>query len=367
MLRSEMSAAASRIVDAIEERDIPTILESVLRREGTVDRPQMLAAFAHLMQTTQSFGKYEKELIALLNLAPLMDVKFWATMLSSEERERPSEALELFHDVRFAVKHLPKILRMLAQDTDVFIEESKARDSEEARLDRLTVTIIEDRGASSPQRLILVLEAIQGLYDVASAVMGLSSSSLLVSSCDSGSDKSFDFLGLAKVVQCVKEVVLSLWDKIVYFREDKSDKHLELIANSLPILEKIGQLNAQGTIEPEKAEILRRQVIDSVTKFVKAGVTIPEIEGFTVFNPRQLMRADQKLLVASTLPEEKPAETDGSAIRDQGEELQEYLQQMRQQFLDKRKKGGGGAQVNNSPQAEGQEKVQEEDSLDEIE
>lgn len=156
-----------------------------------------------------------------------------------------------------------------------------------------------------------VFESIQGFYEVSADILHLNQNTISVISCDSGSDKAFDFLGLAKAIEMVKETIIAFWNKLVFFREDKSGRQLELIAESLPIIEKINQMHTNGSIEPEKAELLRRKVFNCLDKFSKSGSTIPEIEQYTVINPRQLMRPEPKLLVAhfETNSLENPNET----------------------------------------------------------
>lgn len=48
-----------------------------------------------------------------------------------------------------------------------------------------------------------------------SQVLGKKGDDLSVIGCDSGSDKSFDFLGAAEIVNCVKDIILSFWNKVV--------------------------------------------------------------------------------------------------------------------------------------------------------
>ena len=137
---------------------------------------------------------------------------------------------------------------------------------------------------------------------------------LAVVACDSGSDKTFDFLGAARVLECVKEIIVILWSNVVFFRENREGRRLELIEQSLPLLERLEKMKET---DPERAELLKRQVVESAIKFREAGVTIPEIEKHTVFNPRQLMRPEPKLLIS------EPA--DGAAAdTEQPQELTEH-------------------------------------------
>ena len=59
-----------------------------------------------------------------------------------------------------------------------------------------------------------------------------------VIACDSGSDKSFDFLGVATVIECVKELILSLWNRVIYFSEYRMSERIKLVAEALPVIEK---------------------------------------------------------------------------------------------------------------------------------
>src|SRR5438874_445310 len=121
---------------------------------------------------------------------------------------------------------------------------------------------------------------------------------LIVLACDSGSDKSFDLLGAAKVIAGVKELILSLWDRIVFYREAQIAQRLELVTASLPILEKLSHLQNSNAIAPEQAELLRRKVLDGVGQLIASGATIPEMGGRSHVDPRQLMAPEPKLLTS---------------------------------------------------------------------
>ena len=121
---------------------------------------------------------------------------------------------------------------------------------------------------------------------------------LIVLACDSGSDKSFDFLGLAKVMKEVKEIIIAIWDRRVFHRQRHVSESLSLIAESLPILEKIEQLRENGSIEKEQAELLKRKTISGATQFIEAGAIIPEFESASTHSPEQLMKPEPKLLVS---------------------------------------------------------------------
>jgi hypothetical protein len=344
MLRTEINQAIQKVLHALEDSAIEAVMTLATEREDSKrkgGRTEVLSSFAKYMQASLQFGVPEKEILKILDLEDLSDLGMWEVLLTGEEKHPV-----LFHltsSVRFALLYLPKLLQLLDREVDSLrAREKKGKDSNQSIL---TVVVLEDHGFSSPQRLVLALEAITGLYDSCAALEGEKGGNLSVLACDSGSDKSLDFLGLAKVVSCVKEVILSFWDKVVYFREDKTGKQLELISNSLPILERLAEMRASQKLEPEQAELIKRQIVDSITKFGQAGVTIPEIEDRTVFNPRQLMRAEQKLLIAPETADDQQGEktTDQTPKKEidiplDDPEFQKLLERTTREFVAQRHK-----------------------------
>ena len=169
----------------------------------------------------------------------------------------------------------------------------------------LSVIVIEENNQfSSPARLIKALESISNLYSVIATIEDENENELIVLACDSGSDKSFDFLGLAKITEQVKDLIIAIWDRRVFYRQKLASENLSLVAESLPILEKINQLCLDGSLEREQAEMLKRQTILGATQFLEAGLTIPELEAVSSHNPRQLMKPEPKLLVSPNAEEE---------------------------------------------------------------
>ena len=161
------------------------------------------------------------------------------------------------------------------------------------------VLIIEDANQySSPQRLVHVFEGISNLYSVFASINKEREVDLIVLACDSGSDKSFDFLGLAKLMEQVKETIIAIWDRRVFHRQKHASECLSLIAESLPVIQQIEEMKGNGSLGPEEAELLKRKTIDGATKFIEAGAIIQEMEGESLHSPRQLMRPEPKLLVS---------------------------------------------------------------------
>ncbi len=338
MLRTELKTAVNNVLITMEKIDLVALIESLLGHgEKQVEKGHPLAVFREYLKIYEKFGNAEKEILEILQLCFLNDVQLWTMLVREEEVGQQSAVSELYGSLKFAQDHLPKLLALLKRDTDDISERLDSKAEGEQKRAVLTTIVIEERDLSTPERLILLFQSIEGLYGAAAQVLNGEASGLSVVSCDSGSDKSFDFLGVAKIMQCVKEIILSFWDRVVYFREDKTDRRLELIANSLPIIEQITNMHTNGQLEPERAELLKRQVIESINKFAKAGVTIPEIEKYTKFNPRQLMKPERKLLGAPREEPGKKAEQPPEKAKELPHEIddpefQKYMEKMASDF-----------------------------------
>jgi hypothetical protein len=136
---------------------------------------------------------------------------------------------------------------------------------------------------------------------VVSEVLVTPNNNLSVVACDSGSDKCIDFMGIAKSMHEVKDIILQVWDRVVFHRENKIGKQLDNLTKALPILEKLNAMEKEGALGPEKAELLRRKLSEGVLGFVEAGAIITEINTRATLEPRKIMAPERKLLVGPDL------------------------------------------------------------------
>ena len=141
------------------------------------------------------------------------------------------------------------------------------------------------------------------LYQGFAQMFDESPDSLTVLSCDSGSDKSFDFLGVAKVMEQIRELIIALWDRVVFFKEKRLEAQMDVIIKGLPVLAKVTEMQSTGKLGPEQAEIIRRFIEGGTAKFLHAGAIIPEIREHAYHEPRALMAPEKKLLMPPSEPE----------------------------------------------------------------
>lgn len=329
MRRIEIISAVNTVVNALVESKLPDGLQGLVpRRSEGSERVGALPveAMSSYFIAAGKFGAAEREIIQILELAVLNEPEFWAIFTSSSDVVQSSSAREIIYPViskvNFAINHLPKFVALLERrhggfSADIIGEPSSVIHGKSV----ISTTLIENENEySKPQRLSGLFESINDLYEVCAAVNGEPGDDLIVVACDSGSDKSFDFMGGAKIVEALKELILSVWDRAVFYREHKMSNHLELVSQALPILDQISEMEEQNKLGKEEAQILRQKVANGAGKFLETGVIIPEMESVSTQNPRALMAPEPKQLVAATLSSEGTTNTSsGGATQSQSE------------------------------------------------
>lgn len=325
MRRDELLGHTEILLEALESANIPRLIDESFQKLrntsdsgfGDEERVKLLKALNWYSIIGNDFEPATVFLEQLFGLRELRDQSVWATLVSPEDS---GEALRSIYTLQrrlsFATEYVPKIVELIQQDSTKNIDELKREysDSEgDAEILRLILIHQQDR-FSSPDRIVEALSSIDHLYEVYLELHALPLSSLAVISLDSGSDQSFDLLGIAKVIESIKDLIVELWDKIVFFNQRKNAEWLSQAVSTLSIIREIGELEEKGILQPEKAQILKDKASHAAEQFVNAGAYVPEIERRTHHNPRELLAPQPKLLVAPT--KAKMTENEGDNASD---------------------------------------------------
>lgn len=305
MRRLELINAAKELHSALLETRVAELvgMGERKREEGRNHVGQVLEALKVYSILAHNFSPATKQLVEIFGLRSLEDTNKWLIYTESAPA-----ALRMRSNITFAITYLPSIILMVEPESLSLLNRETEEGSAYKNMRVLSVTVFEPKNLfSSPVRLANVLESINHFYTACALMENESPSTLSVVGCDSGSDKSFDFLGLAKVMECVERLIETIWDRAFFFRERQFEERLELVAKSLPVIEHIDTMEKQKQIDPEMAEILRRNIFDGSNKFLQSGATIPKIEDTSEYNPRSLLSPVQKLLVAA--PDESANES----------------------------------------------------------
>lgn len=287
MLRSEIIESANKFIQLAR---IGALDEAI--RSG--DFRARLNAYHILAQAYSNPSNADQRLLEIFGLRTLVDPDWWSKAFlrsDGEGRESPSPSrarAEMVGKLNFAVRYLPKITQMLESQADKTI-------APESRI-KLVLPESEDQ-LSSPARIVAAIDGISLMYAAVCRMHNEQENTLALRSCDSGSDKSFDFTGLPQVIEQVKSVIFGIVDRVIFFREAKFSERVKLVAQSLPVLDQISQLAEAKKISPEQAELLRRDLINGATKFLETGSRIPETSNSLRYDPASLLQPSPKLLL----------------------------------------------------------------------
>jgi hypothetical protein len=310
MRRIEIIEGVNEILEAIESSGLDPILSQALRRpKGVGDVSTILLALQHYSISASRFSLVAKEISEILDLHNLLDTKAWALLAAREDgsAEQKSVIYSYTSNIRFAKEFLPKFFRLIRQIPEDFEQKYESEGI-------ITILVPEEEDQfSRVERVVTALEGVASLYYACARLEGVTPDDISLVACDSGGDKSFDVLGLAKVIEAVKEIYLTLWDRVIFFRVFSMQKKIDLVGTSLPVIEKISKMEKEETIGHEEAEILRQHITNGVEKIIRSGSVIPEMGAMSQYDPYVLMAPEPKLLTAPAVAAE-PTEKTAIAI-----------------------------------------------------
>lgn len=306
MRRTELLHGIRQVQEAFEASNLIEMLNALLSHSDD-DSSTLVSS---MLQSLNTYSIYARDYNAaaikitdIFGLEQLQDPAHWsqfvlgAGAMDQELRTR----VQTLQSRALIVKHyLPKIVGLFEIDA---AQSTQQLEKQYGTKQVLTVVILEEaRQFSSPERLSKMLSSIDTLYEVCATLEGCTGERLSVVACDSGEDKSFDFVGAAPAIDRLKQLVLNLWNRVVFHRNEQLSHRLDMVSHNLPILREIDGAEDEGAVGPEQAELMRRRVLEGTKRFLESGAIIPEIEQHTQHDPRHLMRPATKMLVSPSQP-----------------------------------------------------------------
>ncbi len=311
MLRTEIMRGLANLLAAVEDSQVLDVVERVYReltrQSGEVRVTEVLEAYQKFLLAYNSrFTAAERTLMRTLEIHDFAETEWWSIVIGAasgagKTTEAASSIGHPLYRLRFVVDYLPQVIALLRRDSDADLATMKSTSyASGERPGQLLLILPEDGGKfSSPQRLSAAIDSVCILYEAFAELNVQSSTDLVVKSCDSGLDKVFEFQGLPDIIARVKELLLDLWDNVIYYRERRFAERLDLTAKNLPILAEIGGLEEKNQIQKERAELLRRKFTSGATKFFETGSSIPEMSQHSSYAPRTLLSPKETLLLAA--------------------------------------------------------------------
>jgi hypothetical protein len=311
MLRTEIVRGLANLLAAVESSNALDVVDRVYReltrQSGEVKIQEVLESYQKfLLAYNTQFGVPERQVMKLLDVHEFSEAEWWSVVIAAASGGTKTQdaATTIGHPLyrlRFVVDYLPNVIGLLKRDTDPDVKAIQAEIyAGGARPGHLLLILPEESGKfSSPARVSAAIESVAILYEAFAELNVQSTTDLVINSCDSGLDKVFEFRGLHDLIDKVKELLLDLWDNVIYYREKRFTERLDLSAKNLPILAEIAALEEKNQLQKERAELLRRKFTSGATKFFETGSSIPEMNKFSNYVPRQLLSPKETLLLAS--------------------------------------------------------------------
>jgi hypothetical protein len=309
MLRTEIMRGLANLLTTVEESQVLDVVERVYReltrQSGEVSVTEVLEAYQKFLSAYNSrFSQSDRALMRALQIHEFAEAEWWSAVIGAaggagKTQEAAGAIGHPLYRLRFVVDYLPQILALMRRETDPDIATLKTTAHAGGHRPGHLLLILPEEGGkfSSPQRLASAIESISILYEAFAELNVQSSTDLVVKSCDSGLDKVFEFQGLPDIIDKVKELLLDLWDNVIYYRERRFAERLELAAKHLPILAEITGLEQKNQIQKERAELLRRKFTSGASKFFETGSSIPEMAQHSSYVPRNLLSPKETLLL----------------------------------------------------------------------
>lgn len=276
MTRQQIIAAAEQINNAIDTAGISSLMGSTRDRMTLQD---YLKAFKQYNILAEQFSEGALFLEKELGFSQLRDPDPWIEM----SKQGGIEADNPLGNVKGIVETLASISNLLSKN--------QVNKEDYPNKEVLSLILFEDENKqrSSPRRIAESLESIELLYEACARMQGVPFDDMEVVSCDSGSDKLFDFVGATNVVGAVKELILSIWERVIFYRNRKLQERISLLTHSLPVLDNVTELEMNGSLSADDGELTRNAIVNGVTKFLSSGSMIKEIRERTTFDERSLM------------------------------------------------------------------------------
>lgn len=265
-----------------------------------------LSVVTDYITRVEKYSDEQHEILEILDLSDLSDPNFWQTLVENFE---PGFLYGSFQKINNVINFLPKIARIFDQSS----VEDKVLIAGAVREVSLQRVILSDEGESfsSPDRLIDLLSSIRDIYSVTASLSGESDETLAVLRIDSGSEKSFDFLGVARLMEQIRETLDSIYRMIAFHRQNVTMKNLEVASDGLEIVRQIEQLKGEGSLNNEDADRLKHKLFGALEVFANTGAYTPEMNSGQL-PPALVMRPTPKLLTGPNRPsgEESDPESD---------------------------------------------------------
>ena len=297
MRREALKSAIERISSDLTQSGLNKMFEDALahfRNSASTDskREQWAShsCISDYLVRTSRYGSAEISVLRSLNMDDFLKATFWEVAFEGTDA---GFIYSTNSKINFAVTYLPKIVALLRRE---LIDEDQMDLEVTKNVSIQRIILVDEAGKlSSPDRIIEMIQSIKSIYSVIAEINNYTGDDLSIVGLDSGSEKSFDFLGVAKLMHELRETLNSVYGMIAFHKHNLTMKNLQIAGETLKVVEQIRNLETDGAITNEEALRLRHSLYSGIEKFASTGAYTPEMEG-NIDTPQILMRPQTRLL-----------------------------------------------------------------------
>jgi hypothetical protein len=288
MTRQQIVTAAEQIAQAVEQAGIADLMQST----GERSLQDYLKSFKQYNILAEKFGEGALFLEKTLGFFPLREPDPWIVMSKKGE-------VEAGHPLR-NIAGVLSALRAVGQ----MLSGPQSGQSAGAGREILSLVVFEqpNQSPSSPRRIADALESVSALYEACARIHHREFDDLTVVACDSGSDKVFHFEGHSAVVRSLKDLILSIWERIVFYRERTVQERISLLTHSIPVLDKVAEMELHGSLDAPSADLARKAIVNGVRRFLSSGSMIQRTSTHEAIDERALIVPESGLRPAPAPP-----------------------------------------------------------------
>ena len=313
MLRIDIINTMKSVTTALHDSGVSSLIKSYREtmrssRVSKTDTPNFITVFSNWTVIKSNFSIQEVKFIETMGLGVLLENDFWAKasqfFLLPENKERELSSafwdimLPILSSINLLENKLPTLIDLFSQHIgDLSNIESRSIQQDSKRSILKVILPEDDDEGSSPDRIAIIMKAIAGFYEIFSALeRDEHSLRITVVAIDSGSDKSFDFIGAASNVAQIIILILGIYEDKKIERNMSHHDLIISISENLLVMKDLKEAVEAKIITNEEFERLKKRLLESIDQFVVAGAIIPEMGDVKPDDPRRIMSAETKLL-----------------------------------------------------------------------
>ncbi len=271
MQRKEMLQQLQELLDNAELQDFRSFLagQSDKLFDGAVSSSFRLELNELIFRLSNFLDKYDDALLDAVLLNQSFR-KAWLRIPFFSNQEDAYTLTLLKARLRDAMYSIERWIKLLKPQVEY--------DASQQRV--FTVFVLDDKGDLDARRLASAVVCIEELYKIVFELQQLTQdvepetryTSLALCACDSGRDKSFDFLGHRATVDALLKALHQAARHLDYWKVHKKKARVEMLEGSLDLLQQITQLNTEGALDHEAAQRYRVTWNRKLDEFFSLGM-----------------------------------------------------------------------------------------------